>query len=103
MMISGAVLCRGCFLHFYHMDPFYIGIVSGILTSAALVPQLVKLLREKKAENVSTGMFVVLLTGVSGWIWYGIEKKDVPVISTNIFSFIINICIIIFSSKYKKR
>jgi uncharacterized protein with PQ loop repeat len=56
------------------MDALCIGIIAGILTSTSLVPQLVKILREKKAEAISIGMLLILLAGFAGWIWYGIEK-----------------------------
>jgi len=59
------------------------------------------MIREKKADGVSLGMFLVLLTGVGGWIWYGIEKKDYPIIVTNCFSAIVNVLILIFSIRYK--
>ncbi|WP_240348461.1 SemiSWEET transporter [Longitalea arenae] len=81
----------------------YIGILSGTLTSVSLVPQLVKIIREKKAESVSLGMFIVLLAGVSGWIWYGILKNDFPIIATNCFSFVVNSLIVGFSLKYKMK
>src|SRR5687768_8820399 len=50
----------------------YIGILSGTLTSLSLLPQLIKIIRERKAEGVSLGMFIVLLLGLGGWIWYGL-------------------------------
>jgi MtN3 and saliva related transmembrane protein len=81
----------------------YIGICAGALTSISLLPQLIKIIREKKAEGISLGMFIVLLIGIGGWVWYGIEKKDYPIIITNSFSFIINFLILIFSLKYKAK
>ena len=47
-----------------------IGIISGILTAVSLLPQLIKILKEKKAENISFGMLGVLLAGLIGWICY---------------------------------
>jgi MtN3 and saliva related transmembrane protein len=85
------------------MEDYYIGWISGILTSASVVPQLVKIIREKKAVNVSVAMYLVLIAGEAGWIWYGALKKDIPIISTNCFAFIINLLIIIFAIKYKGR
>jgi len=81
----------------------YIGIISGALTSISLLPQLIKIIREQKAEGVSLGMFIVLLIGLGGWAWYGFIKKDYPIIITNCFSFIINLLILIFSLKYKAK
>lgn len=80
----------------------YVGIAAGILTAVSMLPQLIKIIREKKAGAISYFMLVILLAGIGGWIWYGILKNDYPIIFTNSFSFIVNIIIIIFSVKYKK-
>ncbi len=81
----------------------YVGIGSGILTSFSLVPQLFKIVKEKKAENISYFMLAILLMGLGGWIWYGILKEDYPIIFTNCFSFLVNLMIIFFSVKYKEK
>lgn len=81
----------------------YIGIISGILTSVSLLPQLIKIIREKKAEAISYMMLIVLMLGISGWIYYGYLKSDLPIIVTNSFSLLVNILIIIFTIKYKNH
>lgn len=81
----------------------YVGIGAGVCTAVSLLPQLFKMIKEKKAEDISLYMLFVLLAGISGWIWYGILKTDYPIIITNSFSFIVNILIIIFSFIYKKK
>ena len=80
----------------------YIGIGAGILTGVSMLPQLVKIIKEKKAENISYFMLFILMTGLAGWVWYGARKSDLPIIGTNAFSFIINALVLIFSIKYKK-
>lgn len=80
----------------------YVGIGSGILTSVSLLPQLYKIVKEKEAENISYLMLFILLTGIGGWIWYGVLKNDRPILITNSFSFLINAVIIFFSVKYKR-
>ena len=80
-----------------------IGLVAGIFTSVSLLPQLIKTIKEKEAESLSLGMMLVLIAGNSMWIYYGILKKDVPIISTNIFSDIVNGLLLFFSIKYKKK
>ena len=80
----------------------YVGIDAGVLTGISLLPQLVKVIREKKGESVSLLMLVVLLAGLSGWIWYGILKNDYPIIVTNAFSFLTNLAIIILSLHYSR-
>lgn len=85
------------------MSPSYIGIIAGILTSVSLLPQLIKIIREKRAENLSYLMLIVLLAGLGCWIWYGILREDAPIIVTNSVSFLINSLVIIFTIKYKER
>jgi MtN3 and saliva related transmembrane protein len=80
----------------------YVGIVSGVLTGISLLPQLLKVIREKESESVSLVTLVVLLAGLAGWVWYGILKEDWPIIITNSFSFLTNTAIIILSLLYRK-
>ena len=84
-------------------NSIYIGIIAGILTSVSLLPQLIKIIREKNAEAISYMMLIVLMLGISGWIYYGYLKSDLPIIVTNSFSLLVNILIIIFTIKYKNH
>jgi MtN3 and saliva related transmembrane protein len=81
----------------------YIGVAAGALTSISLLPQLIKIIKEKKAGDISYGMLITLLAGLSLWIWYGIMRKDYPIIITNSFSFIINSLVIFFTTRYKNK
>jgi MtN3 and saliva related transmembrane protein len=85
------------------MNPAYVGIAAGVLTSVSLLPQLVKIIREKKAEAISYFMLIILLCGLSCWVWYGVLREDLPIIITNSFSLLINSLVIIFTIKYKKK
>jgi len=80
-----------------------IGIIAGICTGISLLPQLTKIIREKKADDISWFMLFILLGGLAGWVWYGILKEDYPIIITNLFSFLVNVGIIFFSLRYKKE
>ena len=80
-----------------------VGILASIATSTSLLPQLIKIIREKKAESMSLWMLAVLFTGLSGWVIYGILKNDWIIIIANSFSLVLNILITIFSIKYKQK
>lgn len=84
-------------------DPFVIGIAAGVCTGISMLPQLVMIISKKKASDISLGMLLILLCGVGLWVYYGILKKDWPIIATNAFSFLVNLLILFFSIKYKKR
>lgn len=79
-----------------------IGIGASIFTAVSSIPQLVKLIKEKKAEDISLFMFMVLLTGLGLWIYYGFLKNDWILIIANSFSFLLNLTVIILASVYKK-
>jgi MtN3 and saliva related transmembrane protein len=80
-----------------------VGIAAGICTSVSLLPQLIKIIRHKKAEDISLFYLIILLCGLSLWVWYGFLRDDVPIIATNSFSLILNIAIIILGVKYKRQ
>ncbi|MES2329762.1 MAG: SemiSWEET transporter [Bacteroidota bacterium] len=84
-------------------DSILIGTTAGVLTSISLLPQLMKIIKEKKAQDISISMLLFLFIGLGLWIFYGVLKKDLPVIITNSFSLLFNMAIIFFSLRYKKR
>ncbi len=79
-----------------------VGIVAGIFTSTSLMPQLIKTFKTKTAEEISLVMLITLMLGIGLWIFYGILRKDLPIIITNGFSFMLNIILIVLRVKYKK-
>jgi MtN3 and saliva related transmembrane protein len=83
-----------------HTETF-IGIAASACTAASLLPQLTKVLKEKKAENVSLWMLLVLFVGLGLWVYYGILKTDLIIIISNSCSFIINVLLALFAIKYK--
>jgi MtN3 and saliva related transmembrane protein len=81
----------------------WIGILAGIFTSTSLLPQLIKLIRNKKAEDISLFFLIALFIGISLWIVYGFMRQDIPIIATNCFSFLVNVAMIVLGIKYKKN
>ncbi len=84
------------------MNENVLGIVAGILTSVSMIPQLIKVLKDKNVNDLSWVMLLVLITGVSLWVWYGIVKDEWPIILSNAFSVMVNISLLICYMLYKK-
>lgn len=80
-----------------------VGIVAGIFTSTSVIPQLVKTIKERKAEDVSPFMFIILLTGTSIWTYYGVLKNDLPIIITNAFSSLVTIMMLFLKFKFSQK
>lgn len=80
-----------------------VGLVASIGTGTSLLPQLIKIIREKEAQSVSLGMLLVLFIGVAAWIYYGCLKNDWIIIISNSFSLLVNSLTAILSIRYKKK
>ncbi|HEU0109827.1 MAG TPA: SemiSWEET transporter [Flavisolibacter sp.] len=79
-----------------------IGLAAGVLTASSLIPQVVKTIKEKKADDVSLVMLLILMTGIGLWIVYGIKRDDLPIIATNSFSLLVNVTMIVLRIKYHR-
>ena len=80
-----------------------IGIVSGFLTAISMMPQLIKIIKEKSADEISIFAFSCLILGLIGWIVYGIMQNDLPIILSNSLSFLINATLLALSIYYKSK
>ena len=81
------------------MDKEIIGIVAGVLTAAALIPQFIKSIQEKKVD-VSPIMFMLLIGGNGLWVLYGINLDSLPIIVTNAFGFLMDVSMLFLRFKY---
>jgi MtN3 and saliva related transmembrane protein len=84
------------------MNAQVVGIVSSVLTAVSMLPQLIKVIREKDAENVSIVMLSVLLAGLAMWIYYGVLIKDLIIIVSNSFSVLLNVVLLFCAFRFKK-
>lgn len=80
-----------------------IGITAGILTSISMLPQLLKVIKEKTVEDLSLPMIIILITGLSLWVWYGIIKNELPIIFSNAFAVIVNLFLLSYYLRFKDK
>lgn len=85
------------------MDKQIIGIAAGILTASSLIPQAIKSIKEKKASDISIFMFIILMGGNGLWTWYGIILKDLPIIITNAFAFLMDVIMLVLKFRYGNK
>lgn len=60
-----------------------LGLVSGALTSGAMVPQAVQIYRTKTTRDISLLMPTMLWFGTLGWVFYGWLTNSLAVIICN--------------------
>ena len=60
-----------------------LGLLAGVLTTVAFVPQVVKTWRTRSTADISLGMFAILVAGIIAWLVYGTLIRDLPLILAN--------------------
>jgi len=84
------------------MDPITIlGLVAGLLSTLAGLPQIIKIWRTKKTHDISLGMYIILSAGIFLWIVYGIIIKDIPIVVANFVGLVLVLSILVLKLKYK--
>ena len=81
----------------------FFGYFAAILTTAAFLPQLIKTLKTKKAEDVSLLTLIMFICGVGFWILYGFKISSSPILIANIITLILNLFILISKVFYSKK
>ena len=79
----------------------WIGVVAGILTTAAFLPQIIQILQSRETKDISLVMYLLSVTGVSIWIYYGFLIEAPPIVIFNAINLIL-ILIILFAKLYWK-
>ena len=79
-----------------------IGLVAGLLTTTAFIPQVWKIYRTKSGKDVSARMFTILSAGIVLWLIYGILMRSVPLILTNAVTLVLSLTIIALKIRYRE-
>lgn len=79
-----------------------IGLVAGVLTTAAFVPQVYKTWRSKSAESLSLTMYLVFFVGIVLWLIYGIHINSLGMIFANAVTGFLALLLIFFKLRYRK-
>tara|TARA_B100000242_G_C42815184_1_gene378953 strand:+ start:293 stop:565 length:273 start_codon:yes stop_codon:yes gene_type:complete len=85
------------------MNIEFFGYLAAILTTAAFLPQLIKTIKTKKADDVSLITLIMFICGVFSWIIYGYKISSTPILTANLITFILNFLILISKLLYSKK
>ena len=78
----------------------WVGFSAGAITSIGFLPQIIKGFTTKHLKDISYGMPLVLATGMSLWLAYGILRNDIAIILANAFGVGCNVCLILMKRWY---
>jgi MtN3 and saliva related transmembrane protein len=77
------------------LNPTYLGLAAGAVTSVAVIPQVVKSFRSRHVRDISIWQPVLLVIGTGLWLVYGLILGDIPLIFANSFSILCNSMLIV--------
>ena len=78
-----------------------IGLLAGICTTGAMVPQVIKTLKTKQTTDISLLMYVFLSAGILLWFVYGLLLKEIPIILANGVSLILAVTVLVLKVRYR--
>jgi len=79
-----------------------LGILAGICTTSAFVPQVYTVwsMRPAPAVAISLPMYILFLVGVIGWSVYGIKVKSFSITIMNSITSVLSLSILIYKCIY---
>jgi MtN3 and saliva related transmembrane protein len=77
-----------------------IGLLAATCTTSSFLPQVIKILKSKRTQDVSFLMYAILTTGLFLWLVYGIILEDIPLILSNSISFSLSLCVLLLKIKH---
>jgi len=89
-----------------NVEKFFVellGIIAGTLTTISFLPQLVKIVKNKSAKDVSLLMFLMFTLGILLWLVYGILTLTLAIIIANSVTIILALSILILKIKYDRK
>jgi MtN3 and saliva related transmembrane protein len=85
------------------MEPVeIIGLIAGLLTNFAVIPQIIKIYRSKSARDISFLYNTMMFTGVLMWLAYGIISRRPSLIFWNILGTLLNSWLLLAKIKYSR-
>lgn len=79
-----------------------IGLIAGLLTTMAFIPQVWKIYRTKSGKDISARMFSLFSAGVVLWLVYGILLESMPLILSNAVTLVLSLTIIALKVRYSR-
>jgi len=60
-----------------------VGLLAGLFTTIAFVPQVWQVWKSRSARDISLPMYLIFTAGVALWLGYGLLTGTMPVIVAN--------------------
>ncbi len=82
--------------------PTAIGALAALCSVTSFAPQLVKILRDRDATQVSSSMFLLTAAGFTLWSTYGILSRAWPLVVSSLVCLAFCLAILLAKSHFDK-
>ena len=79
-----------------------IGSIAGVCTTVAFLPQVLRVWRMKRADEISLTTFLVFSMGTSIWLIYGLLVASWPIIIANSVTLVLSLTILTLKLKWDR-
>ena len=79
-----------------------VGAVAAVCTTAAFIPQVERVWRLRRADEISLTTFSLFAFGTFVWLLYGLLIDSLPVILANSVTFILAVSIVVLKLNYDR-
>ncbi len=80
-----------------------LGLSAGTLTTLSFMPQMLRILKRRSADDLSYGALAFFILGISLWVWYGIALHSLPILLTNAVTLALNFSILVLKIAHDRR
>jgi MtN3 and saliva related transmembrane protein len=85
------------------IDADLLGFIAAFCTTFSFVPQVMLVWRQRHADGISTGMYLIFSFGVFHWLLYGLLKQAWPVVAANGITLVLALCVLAMKWRFEKR
>lgn len=81
----------------------WIGYAAAAGTTLAFFPQLFRVWTRRSADDISLGMYLLIVAGISLWIVYGVRIHSKPVIVANCVTLLLAVGVLVGKLRFSGK
>ncbi len=78
-----------------------VGLTAAACTTAAFIPQAVKVIGTRDTRSLSLPMYVIFTFGIFLWLIYGLLIRDYPIMVANVITLAFSSVILVSILRYR--
>jgi MtN3 and saliva related transmembrane protein len=80
-------------------DMTVVGLMAGFCTTLSFIPQIAKIYRTGRTQDLSLSTYVLLVIGLFLWVVYGVVREEIAIIIPNTLVLAMALYIIVLKVK----